>query len=77
MTSRRDVVATGTREEIDRALDAANLLPEDRSEVERFRRYLRGEMDVVERFAYEHGDGEGTKHGAEVAALRAAIGGVR
>lgn len=75
MTKRRDVVATGTREEIDRALDAANLLPEDRAEVERFRRYLRGDMDVVERFVYEHGAEKGQSHEEGVAALRAATGG--
>lgn len=58
MKGRRDVLAGGSGVELSRALDAAGVSPGDRREVERFRRYLRGEMGAGERFEYEHGPGQ-------------------
>lgn len=50
--TRRCLQLSGSPEEITAQLDGANLSPEDRAEIDAFRRYLGGEMGVMERHAY-------------------------
>lgn len=50
--TRRCLQLSGSDAEITEQLDRANLSPEDRAEVDTFRRYLRGDMSEMERHAY-------------------------
>lgn len=50
--TRRCLQLSGSKAEITAQLDDANLSPEDRGEIDAFRRYLRGDMSVMERHAY-------------------------
>jgi hypothetical protein len=50
--TRRGIQVSGSETEITEQLDRANLSTEDRAEIDTFRRYLRGDMSEMERYAY-------------------------
>lgn len=54
--TRRCLQLSGSDAEITEQLDRANLAPDDRAEIDAFRRYLRGDMSETERHAYTFTD---------------------